>query len=85
VSGGRKPTPAAIARGHRPRTRTRRCAGAQQLAQALLDLGWDVSLKRPKWWLAEQKRKAKEAGLAKSAPSVHSASFVSRTVKAGQP
>jgi hypothetical protein len=78
VSGGRKPTPAAIARALEH-------AGAQQLAQALLDLGWDVSLKRPKWWLAEQKRKAKEAGLAKSPPSVHSASFVSRAVKAGEP
>jgi hypothetical protein len=40
VSGGRKPTPAAIARALEH-------AGAQQLAQALLDLGWDVSLKWP--------------------------------------
>jgi hypothetical protein len=68
----RKPTPAAIVRALEH-------ADAPQLAQALLDLGWDVSLKRPKWWLAEEKRKAKATkSAAKSGPVIRSASFSKR-------
>lgn len=35
---------------------------AIDLIHQLMDLGWDVKIKRPRWWVLEEKRKAKEAG-----------------------